>query len=443
MKQPPIKVRFAPSPTGHLHIGGVRTAIFNYLYAKNQGGDFLVRIEDTDQERSKKEFVDEILNSLKWIGLDWDGEVEYQTKRIEVYQKYAKQLVDEGKAFRVDQDTQAIKFKMPHKKIMMRDVVKGEVEFDTSLYDDLVILKSSGFPTYNFACVVDDFEMGISHVIRGEDHVSNTPRQMVLYEALNWRLPKYAHLPLIVGDDRTPLSKRHGNVSLTPYQEDGYLPEGILNYLSLLGWGPGNNEEIFSKEALIKKFSLKRINSASASFDKKKLNYVNSEHLKQMEESDFLEKGTCFLEQIKKDPAYEQYNITKLSKERIQDILLLFRSRIKNWKDILWQAEYFFLEDINYDKDSVEKYLSEENSKQYLSQILELLKSCEQFRTSNIEALVRKLAEKLDIKAAALIHPIRVAVCGVSVSPGLFELMELLGKDIVLKRIQFTIDNVL
>ncbi len=428
-----IKVRFAPSPTGHLHIGGVRTALFNYLYARNQGGQFVLRIEDTDQERSAEEFTHEILNSLKWIGMEWDGDISRQTEHLPRYQELAQQLVAEGVAYKVD-DTPAIKFKMPHKQVVFWDVVKGKIEFDASLFDDLVILKSDGFPTYHFACVVDDHDMEVSHVIRGEDHVSNTPRHILLYEAFGWKIPKYAHLPLIVGDDGAPLSKRHGNVSLVSYQEEGYLPEALLNYLALLGWGPGGNEELFSKEALIKKFSLKRVNSANAGFNQKKLNYINSEHLKKMKPEDCAEEGLSFLKNRKLFPE-------RCSEEDVRKVFMLFQTRIKTWKDVLIQADYCFCDSLVYDKSSVEKYLKVDGVSRILTSVLSACEALSDFTEKGLEECVRKTAETLGVNAATLIHPIRVAITGWGVSPGLFEVMELLGKEKVLKRIGFVIEN--
>ena len=238
-----IRVRFAPSPTGYLHIGGVRTALFNYLYARNSGGKFLLRIEDTDRERSKPEFEKEILTSLEWLGLKWDEPFPRQSERLEKYRMMAAELVAKGLAYeeKGEGGKTAVKFKMPAQKAVVHDLVHGEMVFDTSLFDDLVIIKSDGYPTYHWACVIDDHEMEISHVIRGDDHVSNTPRQVMLFEALGWKPPKYAHLPLIMGADGTPLSKRHGAVSLTQFREEGYLPEGLINYLALLGWRTEGN----------------------------------------------------------------------------------------------------------------------------------------------------------------------------------------------------------
>ena len=272
-----ICVRFAPSPTGRLHIGGVRTALFNYLYARQQGGRFVLRIEDTDRERSKPEHEEEILFSLRWLGLEWDGEPIRQSSRLERYREVAEELIAKDLAYEVDvsaseSSTQpasvkkAVKFRMPKKSVKFTDIVHDDVTFDSSLWDDLVIMKSDGYPTYHFAVVVDDHDMGITHVIRGDDHLTNTPKHILLYLALGWKPPKYAHLPLIMGTDGTPLSKRHGAVAASDYRAEGYLPQATLNYLALLGWGPEGNEEIFSLPQLVKKFSMKRITKSNSRF---------------------------------------------------------------------------------------------------------------------------------------------------------------------------------
>ncbi|MBI4394606.1 MAG: glutamate--tRNA ligase, partial [Candidatus Omnitrophica bacterium] len=291
-----IRVRFAPSPTGFLHIGGVRTALFNYLFARKEKGKFLLRIEDTDRERSKPEFEDEILNSLSWLGLKWDEPILKQSERIGFYQSISERLIQEGLAYREGEGGRnAVKFKTPKQKIKFHDLIHGAIEFDGTLLDDLVIQKSDGSPTYHFACVVDDHEMGITHVIRGDDHISNTPRQLFLYEALGWKPPQFAHLPLVFGQDRTPLSKRHGAVSLTAYREEGYLPEGVLNYLALLGWSPSGKEEIFTLPELIERFTLQGINKTNACFDSEKLKWTNAEHLRRLKNEDYIKKLSEFL----------------------------------------------------------------------------------------------------------------------------------------------------
>ncbi len=429
-----IKVRFAPSPTGHLHIGGVRTALFNYLYARNQGGTFFLRMEDTDRERSKEEFAQEIITGMKWLGLEWDGEIEHQTKRLDRYRECADLLIREGKAYRVDETTQAVKFKMIKEPVVFHDLVKGAITFDATLFDDLVIIKSDGFPTYNFACVVDDHDMEISHVIRGEDHISNTPRQIAVFKAFGWQPPKYAHLPLIMGSDGSPLSKRHGAVSLKAYEENGFLPDGILNYLALLGWGPGGNEEFFTKEGLIKKFSLKRINTTAAAFDPDKMRYINACHLKKMSTEDYLNRAKAYFSSHK-TPA------SCLPEKNLERVLLLYKDRIKTWNDLLREADYCFEEEIAFDSEAVKKYCADPEIPKRLSTVMQAIRHLTDFSASNLEKLVRDEAKKLSIEAAGLIHPIRIAITGVSVSPGLFDLMEVLGQKKVVNRLAYMIDH--
>ncbi|MBI4971216.1 MAG: glutamate--tRNA ligase [Candidatus Omnitrophica bacterium] len=421
-----IKVRFAPSPTGHLHIGGVRTALFNYLYARNQGGQFFLRMEDTDRERSEQVYADEIISSMKWLGLEWDGDVEHQTSRVKRYQEVASKLMAEGKAYRVDDATQAVKYKMVKESVVFHDVIKGAIQFDASLFDDLVIIKSDGIPTYNFACVVDDHDMEITHVIRGEDHISNTPRQIAVFKALGWQPPKYAHLPLIMGSDGTPLSKRHGAVSLKAFEEEGYLPEGILNYLALLGWGPGGNQEFFTKDELVKKFSLKRVNTTAATFDIDKMRFINACHLKKVSKEEYLQRGAAFFGN---------------SSEEFKRILLLFRERIKTWNDLAREANYCLEEKVTFDPAAVGKYLSDPETLKRLKIVLVALENTADFTAKNLESVVRDSAAKLAIDAAGLIHPIRVAITGFSVSPGLFDLMEVLGRARVLARLGSVIQN--
>src|SRR3989338_1361608 len=268
-----VRVRFAPSPTGYLHIGGARTALFNWMYAKAHGGQFILRSEDTDKARSKPEYLDEILDSMRWLGLNWD-EFYKQSDRFDLYRKHAQKLLDEGKAYK---DGEAVLLKMPQQQIKIYDLIRGEITVDSAEIKDQVLLKSDGSPAYSFACVVDDALMQISCVIRGEDHISNTPKQIVIYEALGFKLPKFAHLPLILDDERARLSKRAGAVAVTDYRKQGFLPEAVVNYLMLLGWSPGDNKEKIDLAQAVKKFSIKRINKAGAAFSMDKLKWLNGQ----------------------------------------------------------------------------------------------------------------------------------------------------------------------
>jgi len=423
-----IRTRFAPSPTGYLHIGGVRTALFNFLYARNQKGKFLLRIEDTDQERSRPEYEEEILESLRWLGLAWDEEVWYQSKRLNRYRQCVEDLIKQNLAYEEKLDGKvAIKFKMPKKECVFRDAVREEVRFDTSLFDDLVIMKSDGYPTYHFACVVDDHDMEISHVIRGEDHLSNTPRQLLLFEALGWRPPKYTHLPLILGSDGAPLSKRHGKVSLPSYREDGFLPQAILNYLALLGWGAEGDQEYFQLNDLIKKFSLKRITKSGAQFNREKCEWINSQHLKKLSQTDYLRQITSFFEKESK----------AFSKSIWEKFALLYQSRLRIFQDLKSQGDYFLAELEHYDPKTQNSLLGNRELNAHLYSWLKQADGLADFEDdAKVETLTREIAKAQKIEARDLIHPLRFAVTGKTVSPGLFEVMSVLGKEVCLKRVK-------
>ncbi len=275
-----VRVRFAPSPTGNLHIGGARTALFNWVFAQAQNGEFVLRIEDTDKERSKEEFVDEILFSLGWLGFKWN-EVYYQSQRFEIYRRYADKLLKEVKAYveRSPEGKEAVIFKIIPQKVQVSDLIRGNIEFDSSTIKDQVLIKSDGTPTYNFACVVDDALMNITHIIRGDDHISNTPKQVLFYQALGFGLPKFAHLPLIMGIDGGRLSKRTGATAISDYRKMGYLSEALVNYLLLLSWAPGADQVLISMQEAIKQFEIKDVNKTAATFDIKKLDWINNQYL--------------------------------------------------------------------------------------------------------------------------------------------------------------------
>ncbi len=381
-----IRTRFAPSPTGYLHIGGVRTALFNFLYARSQKGQFLLRIEDTDAGRSRAEYEEDILHSLKWLGLAWDEEPIRQSERLDQYRAVARELVDKGLAYeeKIGEKT-AVKFKMPERKAKFTDLVRGDVEFDTSLFDDLVIIKSDGFPTYHLACVVDDHEQEISHIIRGDDHLSNTPRQIQLYEALGWKPPKYAHVPLILGQDGAPLSKRHTHVSLKAYEKEGYLAEGLLNYLALLGWGGEGNQEFYNLQALIKAFTLKKITKSGAKFDTEKLEWMNAQHIKKKDKKEYLDEITRFLKELAET----------FSPEVWKELVYLYQSRITTYKDLREQASYCFEEPRGYAADTKNKML-DQSHREYLSRWLEAAEKLESFKIhSEIETMTRQSLKKI------------------------------------------------
>jgi len=418
-----VKVRFAPSPTGYLHIGGARTAFFNWLFAKSQKGEFILRIEDTDIKRSQKEYLDEILESLKWLGLDWD-ELYFQSKRIDIYNDYANKLLEKEEAYK---EGEAIIFKVAPKTIKINDLIHGQIEFDTSLIKDQVLIKSDGTPTYNFACVIDDATLGMTHIVRGDDHISNTPKQVVLYEALGFNMPKFAHLPLIMGEDGGRLSKRTGATAIREYREAGYLPEAISNYFLLLGWSPGNNQEIVSIDKIVNKFSIKEINKTAAIFSIEKLNWINSQYIKRVD----TEKLTDLL-----IPMLKRNNLIKEDFDRnwFVDVVKLFQGRINTLSDFIEWADFCFLENPKFDPEAVKKYLSKDLSKEF-DHLIKRLEALDSFDTKTIETAFRSLVAELDMKASELVHPVRVALTGRSVGPGLFETMSILGNNRVITRL--------
>lgn len=429
-----IRVRFAPSPTGYLHIGGARTALFNYLYARNQKGQFLLRIEDTDRLRSKPEYEKEILDSLSWLGLSWDEELVYQSQRLHRYQEVAQQLLSGGLAYEETRDgKQAVLFRVPREEVIVHDMVRGPVRFDSREFGDIVLLKSDGFPAYHFACVVDDHDMGITHVIRGDDHLPNTPRHLLLYRALGWKPPKHAHLPLILGQDGAPLSKRHGAVALTEYRRQGFLPEGLLNYFALLGWGDGSDREVFTLPELCKKFSLKRIHKSGARFSREKLLWVNSQHMRNLSEENYIS-GLA---------GYYPEESGKAGTEKWKKVARLYRTRIRTFGELTEEAPYLFL-DVRYNQEDVlRQYTADKTLRAALAAWrgrAERLKTFEDEQA--LETLTRNLAAEQGLQAKDLIHPLRFILTGKTVSPGLFELMNVLGKEVCLKRLKSFLEEV-
>ena len=379
-------VRIAPSPTGNLHVGTARTALFNYLFARNRGGKFLVRIEDTDLERSKKEYEENILKSFKWLGMEYDGELMRQSERTEIYQKHAQILVGKGMA---REDGTAIILNNSKKEMSFQDLIRGEIKFE-DVAEEVVLIKSDGTPTYNFAVVVDDAEMKVTHVIRGEDHISNTPRQLVIMEALGFERPLYAHIPMILAPDRSKLSKRYGAVSLLEYREKGYLPQAMLNYLALLGWNPGTDQEIFIIEELIKEFSLEKIQKSAAIFDGKKLEWVNKEHIKRLPE------------EVQKEMRLKE----------VGELPYIKQSPELDPKFICWKAE------------------SKENTREYLEKVKTLLGD---------PAAIMKYAETVGSESGGrgkVLWPLRYALSGEHSSPDPFTLLDVLGQEEAKNRIE-------
>ena len=418
-----LKVRFAPSPTGFLHIGSARTALFNWLFAKRYDAQFILRIEDTDSQRSKKEYLDEILDSLRWLKLDWDN-IFYQSKRLDLYREYAQKLVDKKKAYL---EEGAVIFKYNYQKIEFDDLIRGHIEFNELPKDTEVIIKSDGTPTYNFACCVDDGLLNITHVIRGEDHIPNTPKQLLIYQALGLKKPAFAHLPMILSSQGGKLSKRFGATSIREYRQKGYMPEALLNYLLLLGWSPKDNRQLLSLEEVTKLFAVKDINKTAAAFSIEKLDWMNSEYIKQYPLDELSNRVEKHLEEKKFLPA--NFDKTKLKK-----ITELFKSRMDKLEDLIDRAYFCFYEDYTYDDDTKD-VLSKKLPKE-IKILKESLAELENFDKNNIEKDFRTTASSLSLKARDLVHPVRVALSGKKVGPGLFETMEFLGKEKVLTRLE-------
>jgi glutamyl-tRNA synthetase len=418
-----VRVRFAPSPTGNLHIGGGRTALFNWLFAQAKDGKFILRIEDTDKTRSQKEYLDEILFSLNWLGFRWD-EIYYQSQRFDIYRGYADKLLKAGAAYieKSENNAEAIIFKVNPQKIKINDLIRGEIEFDAETIKDQVLIKSDGTPTYNFACVVDDATMSITHVIRGDDHISNTPKQVLLYQALGFSIPEFAHLPLILGKEGGRLSKRTGATAISDYRKMGYLAPALVNYLLLLSWAPGDNREIIDIREALKLFDIKHVNKTAATFDMDKLNWINNQYLKKADAEKLadeiipllIEKGL-----IEKDNFDRNY---------IFSLVKLFQGRLSTLNDFADWADFFLLKEIKIDPKAKETFLSQDLSCEF-KVFLQRLESLDNFDIVNIEKSFRDLVKERNIEAKTLIHPIRVALTGKTVGPGLFEVIYYLGKE--------------
>jgi glutamyl-tRNA synthetase len=454
-----VILRFAPSPTGFLHIGGARTALFNWLLARRLGGKFILRIEDTDQVRSTKESIDAILDSMTWLGLDWDEGPIFQRDRLPIYREHADRLLREGKAYpcyctpeELEEKRQralrekrkpkydgrcrdlqapipgraaAIRFKAPPEgKTVLPDLIKGTIEFDNAELDDLVILRSDGWPTYNFSVVVDDATLGITQVIRGDDHVNNTPRQILLYEALGYPLPQFAHVPMILGADKTRLSKRHGATSVMAYREMGYLPQALVNYLVRLGWSYGD-QEVFTQEELIQKFSLESVGKSAAVFNAEKLLWLNGLYIRQ-ERTETL--APLLL------PFLEARGLKPRSITWLVEVIKTLQERAKTLVEMADQAEFYFREDFQIDEKAEKKHLTQ-NIKEALEKLLSSLEAAPEIDENGLEEIFRDLAAAKNLKLGAIAQAVRVALTGKAVSPGIYEVMRILGKEEVLKRI--------
>ena len=455
-----VRTRFPPSPTGFLHIGGARTALFNWLFTRHYEGEFILRIEDTDVARSTEKAVKAILDSMQWLGLDWDEGPYFQSQRLAIYQNHVDKLLSEGKAYRCyctpgeleerrkralqekkkpkydgkcrnlsrpyPDGAHAVRFKCPQEgQTVVEDLVKGPVVFENAELDDLIIQRSDGMPTYNFAVVVDDGTMGITHVIRGDDHVNNTPRQILLFQALGYPLPYFAHVPMILGPDRTRLSKRHGAESVMAYREMGYLPEGLLNYLVRLGWSYGD-QEVFSVEELIEKFSLENVGKSAGIFNPEKLQSINGDHIKGKEPGKLAPLLLPFI----RAKGYEIEEGQKLNK-----VIDSLKVRSKTLVEIADQAEFYFKGEIEYEREAAEKFLKPDVV-DILGEVIDGLKGVRAMSEAEVESLFRRIAQRRGIKLVKVAQPTRVALTGRTVSPGLFEVIDILGKGQTIKRLQ-------
>jgi glutamyl-tRNA synthetase len=421
-----VRVRFAPSPTGFLHIGSARTAIFNWLYARHTGGRFLLRIEDTDLKRSESRFLEEILEDLKWLGLDWDEEPLFQSTRFDVYRAKAAELIASGKAYK---DGDAVLFKVqPGRTIAYDDLIHGPISVESETLKDQVLIKSDGSPTYNFACVVDDSFLGVTHILRGDDHISNTPKQIILYEAFALAPPRFGHMPLILGPDGSKLSKRHGGVSVEEYKRDGFLPEALANYLILLGWMPRDGREVMPPDEAAERFEISEMNDVQAKFDLQKLRWLNAEYI--MKAS-----NTRLIPLVKAQLEAAGLSVSGVPDNFLSKVLDLYKVRAKTLSELPAMIDCFFREDFATEEEG-RKLLEKPESRDYLTVLADRLAGLEDFSHAAIEDAARRLAEEREIKVGPIIHPARMAVSGKSKGAGLFEMMEVLGRERVVARLR-------
>jgi glutamyl-tRNA synthetase len=474
----PPRVRFAPSPTGYLHVGGARTALFNWLYARRQGGRFVLRIEDTDTVRSSDDMVTGILDGLRWLGLTWDEGPDvggphqpyFQSQRLGQYRTAAERLLDEGKAYRcfctaerLRQEREraesrgeawvydrvclslpqeqiaalntagapcAVRFRVPEGVTAFDDLVHGRIEFDRANIEDFVILRSDGDPTYHLSVVVDDIDMAITDVIRGDDHISNTPKHVLLFDALGASVPRFAHVPLILGTDKKRLSKRHGATSVMEYERQGYLPQTMVNFLALLGWSPGDDRELMSIDELVESFALEGISGGNAVFNPEKLDWMNGQYISRLS----VETLAAMVRPLLEEAGFGASAVVR-DAERFHRLLGLLRPRAKRLTDFVAQGAPLLRETVEYEPDAIEKHLGAPELASHVRALVERLRTTSPFDEPHVEAAVRETATTHGVKAGTLIHAARVAVTGRTSSPGLFEILVLLGRDATLARL--------
>jgi glutamyl-tRNA synthetase len=454
-----IITRFPPSPSGYLHVGNARTAIFNWLYARHMKGRFVLRIEDTDKERSTKESVEAIFEALEWLGVDWDEGPYFQSERSEIYQQHIQKLLDAERAYYCTCTPEAleamrkkgmaaagkpkydgtcrekglprtenavVRFNAPLAgTTVLEDVVKGKIVFQNTELDDFIIARSDGSPTYNFAVVVDDITMGINTIIRGDDHVMNTPKQMLLYNALESPLPFFAHVPMVLGSDRTRLSKRHGAMSVTAYRDMGFLPDAFINYLVRLGWSYGD-QEFFTRQELIEKFSLESIGRSAGIFDPEKLLALNADHIKATQPEALVKPLAPFLKTVGHDIQPGPF---------IESVIKTLNIRSKTLKNMAEDALFYFAEDISYDEKAAKKFLKP-SALEPIQLLIAALESLDHFDEAKLEQAFMNVIEKTGLKLGKIAQPVRVALTGRTASPGIFEIMAIIGKEKVISRLK-------
>jgi glutamyl-tRNA synthetase len=429
------RLRFAPSPTGYLHVGGARTALFNWLYARRHGGTFILRIEDTDVQRSSWEMVSGILDGLKWLGIDWDEGPEvggphvpyFQSERLETYRAAVRDLVAKGLAF---EDEGAIRFKVPPGQTTFTDGVHGPIEFENEHIENFVILRSDSHPTYHLSVVVDDIDMQVTHVIRGDDHISNTPKHLLLFQAFGATPPVFAHVPLIMGADKKRLSKRHGATSVMEYDAQGYLPEALFNFLALLGWGTGSDDEMLSRDELVERFTLEGISGGNAVFSTEKLDWFNHQYLLRLGDDELIARLRSRLEAA----GYWRDSLFGHERDWLVKVLGLLKPRARRLNEFVDQLAPFFVDPVDYDEEGVKKHLSAPEMAGHVQALRDSYAKVERFTAPMLERNLRALAESRGLKAGALIHATRLALTGRMVSPGLFEMLELVGREPALAR---------
>lgn len=480
----PLRVRFAPSPTGYLHVGGLRTALYNYLFARKNNGKFILRIEDTDRNRYVEGAVENLINSLKWAGLDYDEGPDIggvygpymQSQRLNIYKEYAFELIKNGYAYycfctpdrlqklREEQEklklpqvkydkhclnltSEEIEKKLkdklpfvirinvkPNQKIIFNDIIRGQIEFDSNNIDDQILIKSDNYPTYHLANVVDDHLMKISHVIRGEEWLSSTPKHVILYNSFGWELPEFAHLPLLLNPDKSKLSKRQGDVAVEDYRDKGYLKEALINFVALLGWNAGDNREFYYLNELVEVFSLERVNKSGAVFDIIKLNSLNAEHLRRKSNAELLQ-------MLKTELIKSDFADLSFSDERLLLIIEAMKERVSFVHEFITNCKFFYKQPEEYELKSIEKNWKPETPdhlRKFINHIAQINNPSKQ----DYENAVTKVAEELNLGKGKLIHPLRLAVSGQSTGPGMFDLLYILGKEEVIKRIEKAIESI-